>query len=138
MAVSASVAAARATAVRNHFPRREVFNRDWYLHHPHGWNPRQWAAGRAWAGPPGPDVQLWFVWGDNLPPAYYDYGNMVYYQGDEVYYGMSTRGHGRGVLPAGRRLAASGVATDPNAGPWMSLGVFAFVLGDAVRHQQGL
>ena len=131
MAVSASVAAARAAAVRNHFPRREVFQRDWYLHHPHGWNPRQWAPGRAWAWATWPDVELWFGWGNDLPPAYYDYGNMVYYQGDEVYYGTQPVATAAEYYRQAAALAASGAAIDPNAGPWMPLGVFAFVLGDA-------
>ena len=142
MAVSASVAAARAAAVRNRFRRTEVFHRDWYLHHPHGWNPRQWAPGRAWAWATWPDVELWFGWGNDLPPAYYDYGNMVYYQGDEVYYGTQPVATAAEYYRQAAALAASGGAIDPNAGPWMPLGVFAFVLGDAsdtsglVGHQQ--
>ena len=131
MAVSASVAAARAAAVRNRFRRTEVFHRDWYLHHPHGWNPRQWAPGRAWAWATWPDVELWFGWGNDLPPAYYDYGNMVYYQGDEVYYGTQPVATAAEYYRQAAALAASGAAIDPNAGPWMPLGVFAFVLGDA-------
>ena len=129
-AVPASVAAARASAVRNHFQRREVFNRDWYHHHPHCWNPRHWSPNHAWAWATWPQVEVWFSWGNDLPPVYYDYGNLVVYQGDEVYYGNRPMATAAEYYRQAAALAASGAATDANAGSWMPLGVFAFVLGD--------
>ena len=101
--------------VRDHHPRH-----DFWRDHPHAarrhWTrPYRWATWGAVAG--------FFPWGWNDSVSY-SYGDNIYYEGDEVYYGDQAIASTDDYAEQAQTLAASAPAEDESA-EWMSLGVFA-------------
>ena len=107
-----------------------MYGQNWY-----GSHPTAWAAG-GWTGQSS-------VGRDHLAcrrrllrlrcrrqPAYYDYGNGVTYQGNQVYYGDQPVASAEQYYQQASTLAASDVPADPNSGDWIPLGVFALVQKD--------
>jgi hypothetical protein len=127
-AVSGSVYAARGAAVRSSYSGAGMFNQGWYTAHPGTWNPAGWPAGRAWAVATWPSIDAWYGFGA-VQPIYYDYGNNISYQGDQVYYGDQPVATADQYYQQAAALAESQPAPDPNAGEWMPLGVFGLVKG---------
>ena len=128
-AVSGGVYAARGAAVRNSWGGAGTFNQGWYTAHPGAWNPTGWSAGRAWGVATWPSVGSWYGYGGGVQPVYYDYGNNISYQGDQVYYGDQPVATADQYYQQASTLAQSQPAPDPNAGEWMPLGVFGLVRG---------
>jgi hypothetical protein len=128
-AVSGSVYAARGAAVRTSYNGAGMFGQGWYAAHPGAWNPAGWAAGRAWGVAAWPAVGAWYGWGSSVQPAYYDYGNNITYQGDQVYYGDQPAATADQYYQQASTLAQSQSAPDPNTGEWLPLGVFGLVKG---------
>lgn len=129
-AVSGSVYAARGSATRNACAGTETFGRGWYAAHPGVWNPSGWTAGRAWGVATWPAVGSWCGWTNSVQPVYYDYGNSITYQGNQVYYGNQPVATADQYYQQASMLSQSQPAADPNAGEWMPLGVFGLVNGD--------
>jgi hypothetical protein len=127
-AVSGSVYAARGAAVRTSYNGAGMFGQGWYTAHPGAWNPAGWTAGRAWGIASWPACVSWYGWG-NTQPVYYDYGNSITYQSDEVYYGDQPAATANQYYQQASTLAQSQPAPDPNSGEWMPLGVFGLVKG---------
>ena len=96
---------------------------------PAAWNPTGWTAGRAWGAATWPAVGAWYGWGGSVQPIYYDYGNNISYQGDQVYYGDQPVATADQYYQQAATLAQSQPAPDPNTGEWMPLGVFGLVKG---------
>jgi hypothetical protein len=107
-----------------------MFNQGWYAAHPAAWNPAGWTAGRAWGAATWPAVGTWYGFGAGTQPVYYDYGNNITYQGDQVYYGNQPAATADQYYQQASTLAQSQPAPDANAGEWMPLGVFGLVKGD--------
>lgn len=127
--VSGSVYAARGAAVRTANPGYGAFNTGWYAAHPGAWNPTGWTAGRAWGVATWPAVGSWYGWGATTQPIYYDYGNNISYQGDQVYYGNQPVATADQYYQQASTLAQNQPAPDANAGEWMPLGVFGLTKG---------
>jgi hypothetical protein len=69
-------------------------------------------------------VTNWFPWGWSQP-VYYNYGDNVYYQDDQVYYGDTPVATAADYAYQAEQIATSIPATPPPADSWMPLGVFA-------------
>jgi hypothetical protein len=80
-----------------------------------------------WAVPAWGSVAAWvpYGWSD---PVYYNYGDNVYYQGDQVYYGDQPVATAEEYANQAAAIAAS-VPQDvkPAESDWMSLGTFAIM-----------
>jgi len=129
-AVSGSAYAARGAAVRTSYSGAGMFGAGWYAAHPAAWRPAAWTAGRPWAVATWPAVGSWFGWGAATQPVYYDYGNAITYQNNQVYYGDQPVASADQYYQQTSTLAQSQPAGDPNADEWMPLGVFGLVRGD--------
>lgn len=127
--VSASAYAARGAATRSAVAGSGAFGQGWYAAHPGAWNPTGWAAGQAWGASAWPSVGAWCGWSAGAQPVYYDYGNSVSYQGNQVYYGDQPVATADQYYQQASTLAQTQAAPDPKAGEWMPLGVFGLVRG---------
>ena len=74
-----------------------------------------------------PAVGTSLGWATGVQPVYFDYGNNVTYQGDDVYYGSQPVATADQYYQQASALAQSAAAPDPQSGDWMPLGVFALV-----------
>ena len=128
-AVSGSVYAARGAAVRTSYSGSGTFGQGWYTAHPGAWHPTGWTAGRAWGVATWPSVGAWYGYGGAVQPVYYDYGNNISYQGNQVYYGDQPVATADQYYQQASTLAQSQPAPDPKTGEWMPLGVFGLVRG---------
>ena len=126
------------------YPGSDAFNAGWYGAHPDAWHPAGWTAGQAWGAATWPAVGAWYGWGAATQPTYYDYGNNVSYQGNQVYYGNQPVATADQYYQQAATLAQSQPLPDPKSGDWMPLGVFGLVQGirdgpalrDAVGREQ--
>jgi hypothetical protein len=128
-AVSGSVYAARGAAVRTSYTGYGAFGQGWYAAHPGAWSPTGWTAGRAWGAATWPAVGSWYGWAGGVQPIYYDYGNNVSYQDNQVYYGDQPVASAEQYYQQTATLAQSQPAPDPKTGDWLPLGVFGLVRG---------
>jgi hypothetical protein len=99
----------------------------WYNHRD-GWH--WWWRPATWAALTG------FVAGSALAgygePIYYDYGNTVYYEGDDVYVGGQKTATAEEYYQQAGNLASSAPAVvDSKAEDWLPLGVYALSQGNA-------
>jgi len=130
--VSPSDRYAAGVAVRGNFHDWGVFGPGWYTDHPGAWFAAGWAAGRYWW------PCTWAALGDYfyvLPiddPVYYDYGNTVVYQNNDVYVNGQDAGTAQQYYNQAESLATTGAqANAPSDGDWLPLGVFALAKTDA-------
>jgi hypothetical protein len=121
----------RAGYVRTSFGYYGAFRGNWYGLHPAAWRPTAWAVGAdAWA------VASWatlssFWWSAAELPVYYDYGNTVVYQNNNVYVNGSDAGTAEQYAEQATTLATQGAQANPPAtDQWQSFGVFALVQGE--------
>lgn len=113
---------ARRNQVRSQVRRYPIRNPGFWRDHPNWarwrWNrPYRWAT---WAA-----LGSWFSWGSSQP-AYYSYGDNVYYEGDSVYYGEEAVATADEYAEQAQYIASTG-STDQLADDteWLELGVFA-------------
>ncbi len=66
----------------------------------------------------------WWV-GSATQPVYYDYGNTLYYEGDNVYYNNEVIATADEYAQQAQTLATNVPEVDPDNVEWMPLGVFA-------------
>jgi hypothetical protein len=121
--------ATRGGYVRTSWPYYHSFSGAWWTSHPTAWRPAAWTGAAAWA---------WTGWaalalacGLSEVPIYYDYGNTIVYQGDNVYDCGTDAGTQQQYAQQAATLAAQGQQANPPAtAQWQSLGVFALVQGE--------
>ena len=77
-----------------------------------------------WGWAAWPAVTSWFPWGWNQP-VYYSYGDNVYYQDDQVYYGTQPIATAEEYAMQAEAIATSVPDVQPAESDWMPLGVFA-------------
>lgn len=98
------------------------FNNNWWNHN--HWHYPYYPGFNCWAWAAWPGVMGWVDYGWTQPIAY-NYGQNVYYQGDQVYYGdqpvASTEEYAQQALA----IAQNAPAEKPAASDWMPLGVYA-------------
>jgi hypothetical protein len=126
---SQGVIANRAGLVRSNFGYYNCFHPDWYAHHPGCWFAAGWAAGAAWTWATWPIVTGWCA--ISGPPAYYDYGNNIVYQNNNVYYDGQEVCTAQQYAQSATTLADQGQQADPpTTDEWQPLGVFSLVQGN--------
>jgi hypothetical protein len=122
--------ATRSNYVRGGFVHYNSFHGAWWTSHPNAWRPAAWTgAYAAWA------VASWsalaLACAISEPPVYYDYGNTVVYQGDNVYVNGTDAGTQQQYAQQAATLASQGQqANPPVTAQWQSLGVFSLVQGN--------
>jgi hypothetical protein len=120
---------------RNTYGTAGFFNHRWWGAHPGYWN-RYMADNWAWA----PGCYNWGGWAGwwgmpaNVDPTYYDYGDNIYYQGNDVYYGSQPVEQAETYYDQAQYLADSDPAAYPATAQetqkdWKSLGVYSLVQG---------
>lgn len=126
---SNSTMANRAVGVRSGFGYYNTFRGGWYDSHPGAWRPAAWRGAGAWAAARWGGLYDW--WGIPVEtPVYYDYGNNVTYQGDNVYVNGTETATAQDYASQAINLATQGQqASPPASDQWQSLGVFALVQG---------
>jgi hypothetical protein len=102
--------------VRENNPRLDFWSNypnwaAWRINRPYRW--ATWGAITGWFGA---------GWGE---PAYYNYGENVYYSGDQVVYGDQPTATADAYADQAEAIASSAQAANPQDGEWMTLGVFA-------------
>ncbi len=102
--------------VRENNPRLDFWSNNpnwaaWRINRPYRW--AAWGALAGWYG------------GGSGEPAYYEYGDNVYYEDDQVIYGDQPAATAEEYADQAAAIAASAPAGDPSQSEWMPLGVFA-------------
>jgi hypothetical protein len=111
-------------AVNGNFTHWNSFGPGWHNNYPGAWWPGKWAlATTAWA------TATWWVAGGYCgcygEPVYYDYGDTVYSDGENVYYEDQPVATNEEYYQQVDQLASAGAeATDDS---WLPLGVFGIV-----------
>ena len=72
----------------------------------------------------------WLVGGVSGQPVYYDYGQTLYYEGDNVYYNDEVVATADEYAEQAQAIVAAVPEVDPNEVEWMPLGVFALTQKD--------
>lgn len=111
-------------AVNGSFTHWNAFGPGWYNRYPGAWWPGKWAlATTAWA------TATWWVAGGYCgctgEPVYYDYGNSVYSDGENVYYDDQPVATNQEYYDEASQIAATGA--EPTDDSWLPLGVFSVV-----------
>jgi uncharacterized protein (TIGR03000 family) len=126
---SNSYLALRGGYVRAGFYHYGAFYPGWYGAHPGCWAAAGWAAGAAWTAASAASLSAFC----SIPaePIYYDYGNTIVYQDNNVY----DNGQEVATAPQYEQQAATIAQQGQEAQPpatdkWQPLGVFALVQGD--------
>jgi hypothetical protein len=102
--------------VRENNPRLDFWSNypnwaAWRINRPYRW--ATWGA-----------VTGWFNYGWS-EPAYYNYGENIYYADDQIYYGEQPTATADAYANQAGAIAASGQTGNPQDSEWMTLGVFA-------------
>lgn len=121
------------TQINNNFGRRwggGYGYRDWYggdwwsRHHDINWHWHYPSNFNYWSFAAWPAITSWFPW-NWQQPVYYSYGDNVYYEGDQVYYGSQPIATSEEYAQQAESIATSIPDVQPAESDWMSLGVFA-------------
>ncbi len=114
-----------AAAVRTNYNHWGVYGRGWYTAHPGAWYAAGWATGAAWRAATWNSVGDWLGYA-SATPVYYDYGNNVTYENNNVYVNGQDEGTTQQYYEQASELAQAGATAEaPADGQWLPLGVFA-------------
>lgn len=114
-----------AVAVRGSYTHWDVYGRGWYTEHPGAWFAAGWTAGACWTACTWANAAAYCGYAE-VPPVYYDYGNNVVYEENNVYVNGESAGTAEEYYGQAANLAATGAkAETPSDGDWLPLGVFA-------------
>ena len=133
--VSPSSRYTSAAAVRGNFNHWDIYGRTWYTAHPGAWRAARWPAGAAWTAAAWNSVGAWMSYYPT-EPVYYDYGNTVTYQDDNVYVNGQDAGTAEQYYQQASTLAADGAQAKVSpAVDWLPLGVFALTQANATSSE---
>jgi hypothetical protein len=119
-----------ATAVRGNFNNYGLYGQAWNTEHPGAWAAAGWGANNAWRAATWNSAGAWCGCA-TTQPVYYDYGNNVTYQNNDVYVNGQDVGTPSEYYGQAAALATAGTqAPAPTDGDWLPLGVFAFTRSD--------
>jgi len=125
---SSGVMTNQATFVRNNFGYYNAFRPNWYVGHPGAWAAAGWDAGVAWNAVPWATLATTYAFAS--PPIYYDYGNTIVYQDNNVYQDGQDIATAPQYAQQATTLAVQGQqAVPPPQQQWTPLGVFALAQG---------
>jgi hypothetical protein len=128
--VTPSARYATATVCRGNFHDYGIYGARWNMAHPGAWFAAGWVAGRAWYPCTWSALATYFPY--PIPaPVYYDYGNTVVYQNNDVYVNGQDAGTPAEYYDQAASLATAGTnANAPSDGDWLPLGVFLLTKSD--------
>ncbi len=148
-AVAVGNGRARAAGVRTGFYGRypgcrNWFGGGWWGRYPGAWRPGGWGRAAFWTGVavgsvsglynwwgwPAPVYAEYPVYGSTCGDVYYDYGNTIVYEGDNVYYGGDEVCTADQYYSDAVEIADAGTADVSSEEEFRSLGVWAMVQGD--------
>ncbi len=118
----------RGAVIRGNFYHWNCFTAGWWGRYPGAWVAPGWAAATAWSTATWSSLAAWC----SIPeqPVYYDYGNTVTYQDNQVYVNGDDAGSAADYNQQAITLATQGAqATPTTSDQWKPLGVFALVQG---------
>lgn len=119
-----------ATEVRGNFDHYDLYGSNWNVDHPGAWMAAGWGANNAWRAATWASAGAWCGC-VATQPLYYDYGNNVTYENDNVYVNGQDAGTTQQYYGQASALAQSGAAAEaPSDGDWLPLGVFALTKAD--------
>jgi hypothetical protein len=111
----------RAIAARKAFQAEAVFTPAWIADHSEAWHSANMTE-TVWTAAAWPGINAWF--GAAWPENYYNYGNTIVVQGDDVYYQGRPVAAASEYAQAAIDLAASGPKDAELDDHWLPLGVF--------------
>ncbi|QDU80762.1 hypothetical protein Pla110_24950 [Polystyrenella longa] len=116
-----------ASAIRTNYNDVNIYGRGWYGAHPTAWRAAGWGAGYAWRDATWRSLGTWFAYPEYNAPLYYDYGDNVVYQGEDVYVSGKDVGTSEEYYNQASQLASDGSSDSESSsqGDWLPLGVFA-------------
>lgn len=118
----------QGTYVRNNFGYYNCFRPNWYVGHPGAWMAAGWGAATAWDAATWANLSTAYAFAS--PPVYYDYGNTIVYQDNNVYQDGQQVATAEQYAQQATTLADQGQqASPPPQQKWTPLGVFALVQG---------
>lgn len=128
--VAASARYTTATAVRANYNHWDVYGQNWRAQYPGAWFAAGWGTGTAWRACAWGTAASYCGYAES-PPVYYDYGNNVTYQGDNVYMNGDSVGTSQQYYDQAVSVASTGAQAEaPPDGDWLPLGVFALTKPD--------
>jgi len=134
--ITPSARYATGAYVRRGFNDWGIYTPRWYTDHPGAWFAAGLTAG-AWAACSWDSLDGWF--GTTMDPDYYDYGNDIVYQDDNVYVNGQDAGTADQYYQQASDLAANGAETQSGDDQqWMPLGVFAMTHSDQANANSNL
>jgi len=125
---SPGVLAARGTVVRGGFYHYGCFAGGWWAAHPLAWHPAAWGAATAWTWATWPALTGWLGW--TAAPVYYNFGDTIVYQGDQVYSGGQPIATADEYYRQASTIATAAPEVPAKDEEWKPLGVFALVQGE--------
>src|SRR5277367_3133015 len=140
--VTPQALASQARSVRanygSNYGRYGYFNNRWWGAHPGYWNrglANDWAWGYCGWG----DLAGWWGVPYSTEPQYYDYGDNITYQNNDVYYGAQPAESAETYYDQAQALAESSPASFPTTSvlttkEWKPLGVFSLVQGSQTNN----
>ncbi len=115
-----------AIAVRGNFNNYRIYGVGWNTDHPGAWVAAGWGANDVWRAATWNSAGAWCGY-TSAAPMYYDYGNNITYQNNEVYVNGEDSGSSSQYYDQAAALATTGAQAEaPSDGDWLPLGVFAF------------
>src|SRR5262249_14014963 len=125
---SPGVLTARGAVVRGGFYHYGCFRPGWWTAHPLAWHPLAWGGATAWTWSTWPVLTGWLGW--TAPPVYYNYGDTIVYQGNEVYSGGQPMATADQYYQQATTIADAAPRVPAKDEEWKPLGVFALVQGE--------
>ncbi len=133
-------------AVNGNFNHWNYFDHNWWNNHPWYWYNHYWGNDWAWGWAGWGDLGGWWGMDTATEPVYYDYGNNITYQNDQVYYGSQPLESSDDYYTQAQQLAStappapslpmSDAQQKKDVNSMKSLGVYALVSGDQTNGSQ--
>jgi hypothetical protein len=124
-----SVLAARGFALRRGYTRPYGwFTPAWYTRFPGAWRPAAWGPGVVWGVATWPLLAGW--WGWRADPIYFDYGNSIVYQDNQVFVSGQPVATAEQYYQEAVGLAQANPGGEQPSDEWKPLGVFALAQGE--------
>jgi hypothetical protein len=129
--VAASDLRGQGASVRNSFNSYNAFTPGWNRRYPGAWAAGGWVAGSAWSAANWGGCASYIGYPADTSPIYYNYGDNVTYQDDNVYYGDQVFATQDEYAQQATQIADTGRQDQPSQDEkWQPLGVFAMIKGD--------
>ncbi len=122
-----------AAAVRGNYNNWGIYGRGWNAQYPGAWVAAGLTAGALWNASTWGTASGFCGYSEQLP-VYYDYGNSVVFEDDNVFINGDSAGTAEEYYDQATNLAKTGAEAEaPADGDWLPLGVFALTKTDQAK-----